>query len=71
MIRLIICLLVSLVITVGFTDCSAAKKSTSEKRGLMLLENTQLGRNRSYYSKRDVKKIEKKHKKHHHAIKNK
>jgi len=31
--------------------CSSTKKSYSEKRGLMLLENTQMSRNKALYSK--------------------
>jgi hypothetical protein len=37
----------------------------------MLLDNTQLGRNRTYYSRRDYNKMEKRHKKFHNQIKGK
>jgi len=70
MIRLLISLLILLLVST-FAGCSSSKKSYSELRGLMLLESTQLGRNRSYYSRRDAKKIEKNHKKFHNKIKNK
>ena len=33
------------------------KKDYGEKRGLMLLENTQIGRNKYFYSKSNQKKI--------------
>jgi len=38
-------------------------RSYSEKRGLMILENTQLGRNKTLYSKHNVKAIKRAHKK--------
>ena len=41
------------------------KKDYGEKRGLMLLENTQLGRNKQFYSKSNQKKINKSHTKYH------
>lgn len=43
--------------------CSSGRKSYSELRGLMLLENTQLGRNRTYYSKHKSKRIKDYHRK--------
>jgi hypothetical protein len=71
MVKHIISLLVLLVLLSSLSGCSSAKKGTSELRGLMLLENSQLGRNRSYYSKRDSKKLVKKHVKFHKTIKKK
>jgi hypothetical protein len=63
MIRLIISLLVLLVIAVELTGCSSGKKNYSEKRGLMLLETTQLGRNKAYYSKHKAKTLNKEYRK--------
>jgi hypothetical protein len=60
LVRSVILLLLLSVILPG---CSSAKKSRSELRGLMLLENTQLGRNKSYYSKHKSKKFTKDYKK--------
>jgi hypothetical protein len=56
MIRFIRSALILLLLTFALTGCTAGKKSSSELRGLMLLENTQLGRNKSYYSKHKAKK---------------
>jgi hypothetical protein len=47
----------------GFAGCASRKKAYSEKRGLMLLENTQLGRNKGYYSKHKAKKLDRHYKK--------
>jgi hypothetical protein len=63
MIRLIISVLLISVLDVALTCCSPGRKSHSELRGLMLLENTQLGRNKSYYSRHKRKKISNAHKK--------
>lgn len=71
MVKRIISLLVALVLLTALSACSASKKSTVELRGLMLLENTQLGRNRSYYSRHDAKKLVNNHKKFHKKIKKK
>ena len=35
--------------------CSTSRKSYNEKKGLMLLENTQLERNKAYNSRHNVK----------------
>jgi hypothetical protein len=61
--RFSIFLLVLLVLAVAWTGCSTGRKSYSEMRGLMLLENTQLGRNRAYYSKHKSKQISAAHRK--------
>lgn len=58
-----ISVLIVLLLAVPFTCCSSAKKSRTELRGLMLLENTQLGRNKSYYSKHKSVKLKKSYKK--------
>jgi hypothetical protein len=63
MIRSKIYLLVLLLSIIVLTGCSSSRKSYSELRGLMLIENTQIGRNRSYYSKHSKKKISAAHKK--------
>jgi hypothetical protein len=67
----IISLFVVLVLLMSLLGCSSSKKSTSDLRGLMLLENTQLGRNSSYYSRHDANKLVNKHKKFHKKIKKK
>lgn len=71
MVRFIISFVIVLVLITSLTSCSSAKKSTTELRGLMLLENTQLGRNRAYYSKHKAKRIVNKHQKFHNKIKKK
>jgi hypothetical protein len=64
MLRLIISVLIVLVLSAASTGCaSGKKKSYSEKRGLMLLENTQLGRNKGYYSKHKARTIDRNYKK--------
>ncbi len=71
MVRFIISLLVVLMLVASLSGCSSARKSTSELRGLMLLEKSQLGRNRSYYSRHEAKKLADKHQKFHKKIKKK
>jgi hypothetical protein len=71
MMRFIISLLVILVLVPFLSGCASSKKNTTELRGLMLLENTQLGRNRSYYSRYGAKKLVNKHQKFHRKIKKK
>jgi len=55
--------LILLLLAVAFAGCASAKKNYNEKRGLMLLESTQLGRNKGYYSKHKAKKSDKNYKK--------
>ena len=43
--------------------CASEKKAYNEKRGLMLLENTQLGRNKEYNSKHYRRTLNKTYKK--------
>ncbi|HKK42677.1 MAG TPA: hypothetical protein VJ963_09730 [Bacteroidales bacterium] len=69
--KLLMSLLISLVIMSSLSGCAPAKKSRSDLSGLMLLENTQLGRNRSYYSKHGRKKLIKKHARFHKKVKKK
>jgi hypothetical protein len=39
----------------GLAGCASAKKNQNELRGLMLLENLQMKRNKAYYSKHNIK----------------
>jgi hypothetical protein len=57
MVRLIISLFITLTLEMGLTGCASGKKNYSERRGLMLLETTQLGRNKGYYSHHKAKKL--------------
>ena len=61
--KLFMSVLILLLLAVTFAGCASAKKNYSEKRGLMLLESTQLGRNKGYYSKHKAKKSDKNYKK--------
>ncbi len=63
MVKSIVSVIISLMLAAALTGCSPGKKSYTELRGLMLLENTQIGRNRSYYSKHKAHKISKAHRK--------
>lgn len=55
--KLIISIIVFLVLIVALEGCSSSRKSKSlsNRRGLMLLDNTELSRNKAYYSKHNVK----------------
>lgn len=53
--KIIVLCLLCLSITVLTPGCSSSRKSYSELKGLMLLENVQLGRNKAYYSKHNNK----------------
>lgn len=53
--RLIISILVLLVLVTAFTCCASSRKSDSQLRGLMLQDNTRIGRNKAYYSKHNMK----------------
>mgnify|MGYP001331177613 CR=1 FL=1 len=61
--KLFISVLILLLPAVASDSCASGKKTYSEKRGLMLLETTQLGRNKGYYSKHKAKKLDKNYKK--------
>jgi hypothetical protein len=63
MMKLIISVLIVLALASALAGCASAKKSNAEKRGLMLLENTQLGRNKGYYSKHKAKTLDRSYKK--------
>jgi hypothetical protein len=53
--RFIISVLIILFLAEALVSCSSSRKSKSELKGLMLLDNKQLGGNRAYYSKHNVK----------------
>jgi hypothetical protein len=53
--RIIVYCLFSLIILTAFTGCSASKKNYNELKGLMLLENVQLGRNKAFNSKHNTR----------------
>jgi uncharacterized protein YcfL len=61
--KLFISVPILLLLAVAVSGCASRKKNFNEKRGLMLLESTQLGRNKSYYSKHKAKNIDKNYKK--------
>jgi hypothetical protein len=61
--KLFISVLILLLLAVASAGCASSKKSYREKRGLMLLETTQLGRNKGYYSKHKAKKLDRNYKK--------
>jgi hypothetical protein len=51
----IISILILLFIALIFSGCSASRKNYNELKGLMLLENLQLQRNKAFYSKHSTK----------------
>jgi hypothetical protein len=53
--RSVISTLILLLMLVALTGCSSSRKNYNELKGLMLLENLQLQRNRAYYSKHNIK----------------
>jgi hypothetical protein len=53
--RLMIPVIMFLFLAQLLTGCSTSRKAHSELRGLMLLDNVQLGRNRAFYSKHNMK----------------
>jgi hypothetical protein len=57
MVKSIIFVFLLLILEVASGGCASSKKNYREKRGLMLLESTQLGRNKGYYSKHKAKKL--------------
>lgn len=48
-------MLILLLFAVALTSCATSRKNQSELRGLMLLDNLQLSRNRAYYSRHNLK----------------
>lgn len=69
--KFVLSLLAAVVIITSLSGCASSRKNSSDLRGLMLLENTQLGRNRSYYSKHGKKRLVKKHARFHKKVKKK
>jgi hypothetical protein len=58
MFRRIISILTLMLLSTFFTGCATSKKKVYiEKKGLMLLETTQLGRNKGYYTKHKAKSL--------------
>lgn len=53
--RLITSVLVLLLFVLALTSCATSRKNQSELRGLMLLENLQLSRNKAFYSRHNIK----------------
>ena len=53
--RLIISNLVLLLFVVTLTSCATSRKSRDELKGLMLLDNIQLSRNKAFYSRHNMK----------------
>jgi ABC-type Zn uptake system ZnuABC Zn-binding protein ZnuA len=52
--RLIIFMLI-LLFALVLTSCATSRKSQSELKGLMLLDNLQLVRNKAFYSRHNIK----------------
>jgi hypothetical protein len=61
--RLIVSVLIVLILSVHLAGCASSKKDYRERRDAMLLQTTQLGRNKGYYSKHKEKKIDHSYKK--------
>jgi len=53
--RIIIFCLTCLMVIAVFTGCSSSRKNFHELKGLMLLSNLQLEKNKAFYSKHNVK----------------
>jgi len=53
--KLIFFCLTILVVIAAFTGCSSSRKNFNELKGLMLLDNLQLQRNKAFYSKHSVR----------------
>jgi hypothetical protein len=53
--RLIISVLVLLLFAMVLTSCATSRKNQDELRGLMLLNNLQLPRNKAFYSRHNIK----------------
>jgi len=54
-----------MVFSLMLSGCSTSKKTYQEMRSLMLLENTQIGRNKVFYSKQNVKRMKTTYRKYH------
>ncbi|MFO7622126.1 MAG: hypothetical protein R6W81_12815 [Bacteroidales bacterium] len=53
--RLIILSLISLLLALALASCASSRKNRSELRGLMLMDNKELPRNKPYYSSHNKK----------------
>jgi hypothetical protein len=53
--RLIISIHILLILAIAFTSYASSRKSNRQLRGLMLQDNTWLGRNKAYYSIHNIK----------------
>ncbi len=53
--KLIFLCLTFLVVIAALTGCASSRKNFNEMKGLMLLSNLQLQRNKAFYSKHSVK----------------
>jgi len=53
--KLIISILTMLLFTAALTSCATSRKSQGELKGLMLLDNLKLPRNKAFYSKHNMR----------------
>ena len=53
--RFIISIIILLLIVVAMAGCYPVRKSQNELRGLMLLDNLQLKKNKAFYSRHNTK----------------
>lgn len=53
--RLFISVLSLLLLVAAFSGCATTRKNQNELRGLMLLNNLQLSRNKAFYSRHNMK----------------
>jgi hypothetical protein len=53
--RIIISIFILLLFVAAFTSCATSRKSQGELKGLMLLNNLQLPRNKAFYSKHNMR----------------
>jgi hypothetical protein len=53
--RSIISVLIMLLLAVSFSGCATSRKSHAELKGLMLLDNLQLSRNKAFYSRHNTR----------------
>ncbi len=53
--RLTLYTLILMLAALTFSACATSKKNVGELKGLMLLDNKQLARNKAYYSSHNIK----------------
>jgi len=53
--RIIISCIICLMVIAVFTGCSSSRKNFHELKGLMLLSNLQLEKNKAFYSKHNTR----------------